>query len=113
MILYLDEHVPRAIAEGLRLRGIDVLTVQEDGLRGYPDPAVLDRATELGRVVFTQDPDFIDEANRRLRQGVPFGGVVYCHQRRLTVGSIIQELQLIATCAEPAEVENRVTYLPL
>lgn len=29
---YMDEHVPRAISVGLRLRGVDVLTAQEDGL---------------------------------------------------------------------------------
>lgn len=29
--LYMDANVPRAIAEGLRLRGVDVLTAQEDG----------------------------------------------------------------------------------
>src|SRR5207302_1334872 len=28
---YMDVHVPRAITEGLRLRGIDVVTAQEDG----------------------------------------------------------------------------------
>ena len=28
--LYMDEHVPTAITEGLRQRGIDVFTVQED-----------------------------------------------------------------------------------
>jgi hypothetical protein len=35
--LYLDEHVARAIALGLRLRGIDVLTPQEDGRRAITD----------------------------------------------------------------------------
>ncbi len=30
--VYMDEHVPKAITIGLRMRGIDVLTVQEDGL---------------------------------------------------------------------------------
>ena len=28
---YMDEHVHRAITNGLKLRNIDVLTVQEDG----------------------------------------------------------------------------------
>ena len=28
--LYMDEHVHRAITVGLRLRGVDVLTAQED-----------------------------------------------------------------------------------
>jgi Domain of unknown function (DUF5615) len=40
----MDEHVHRAITIGLRLRGIDVLTVQEDGLTATPDPLILDRA---------------------------------------------------------------------
>ncbi|MGI0488379.1 DUF5615 family PIN-like protein [Pantanalinema rosaneae CENA516] len=38
--LYMDEHVPRSITNGLRLKAIDVLTVQEDGLAGMPDLAV-------------------------------------------------------------------------
>jgi predicted nuclease of predicted toxin-antitoxin system len=55
----MDEHVPRAISVGLRLRGVDVLTAQEDGLRNTPDADLLDRATALGRVIFTQDDDFL------------------------------------------------------
>jgi hypothetical protein len=53
--LYMDVHVHRAVTEGLRLRGVEVLTAQEDGTPQYEDPALLDRATQLGRVLFTQD----------------------------------------------------------
>ena len=53
--LYMDVHVQRAISEGLRLRGIDVLTAQEDGGQRLPDPELLNRATVLGRVLFSQD----------------------------------------------------------
>ncbi len=35
---YMDEHIPKAITLGLRMRGIDVLTAQEDGKEGNPDP---------------------------------------------------------------------------
>jgi predicted nuclease of predicted toxin-antitoxin system len=69
--LYLDEHVHRAIATSLRLRGVDVLTAQEDGRRQVPDPVLLDRATELGRIMFSQDEDFLAEANRRQRERIP------------------------------------------
>ena len=34
---YLDVHVPRAIALGLRLRGVDVLTAQDDGAERLAD----------------------------------------------------------------------------
>lgn len=47
--LYMDEHVHRAITTGLRLRGVDVLTAQEDNRGNTPDPVLLDRATELQR----------------------------------------------------------------
>jgi Domain of unknown function (DUF5615) len=45
--LYMDEQVPRQITLGLRLRNIDILTVQEDDRSGLDDPEVLARATEL------------------------------------------------------------------
>ncbi len=51
--LYMDHHVPRAITTGLRLRGIDVLTAHEDGTAEMEDPALLTRATKLGRALFT------------------------------------------------------------
>jgi Domain of unknown function (DUF5615) len=53
--LYMDVHVRRAVTAGLRLRGVDVLTAQEDGNRELLDPELLGRATELGRVLFTQE----------------------------------------------------------
>ena len=58
----MDENIPIAITEGLRMRGVDVLTVQEDGLTSFPDPVVFDRAIELQRIVFSQDQDFLVEA---------------------------------------------------
>ena len=60
--LYMDEHVYRAITAGLRLREVDVLTAQEDDRRNTPDPILLDRATELGRVMSSQDEDLLIEA---------------------------------------------------
>ena len=50
--LYMDEHVPRAITIGLRLRGVDVLSVQEDNFAGKSDSELLDRAIYLNRAIF-------------------------------------------------------------
>ncbi|MFZ0548719.1 MAG: DUF5615 family PIN-like protein [Candidatus Promineifilaceae bacterium] len=67
--LYMDVHVHRAITNGLRLRGVDVLTAQEDGYRTASDAQLLDRATDLNRVLFSQDDDLLAEAkNDRLRE---------------------------------------------
>jgi hypothetical protein len=52
--LYMDQHVPRAITIGLRLRGVDVITAYEDGTSELEDSALLNRATELRRVLLTK-----------------------------------------------------------
>jgi predicted nuclease of predicted toxin-antitoxin system len=62
--LYMDHHVDAAITDGLRRRGIDVLTSREDGTDTWEDEPLLERATLLGRVLFTQDDDFLAIAHR-------------------------------------------------
>lgn len=111
--LYMDENVPRTITDGLRQRGIDVLTVQEDGRTSCPDPLVLDRATELQRVIFSQDQDFLAIAKRLQQEGVSFLGVIYARQSRVSIGDCIRDLELIAEVSKPEELANRVQYLPL
>lgn len=93
LALYMDENVHGAITTGLRLRGVDVLTVQEDDRAGLPDPLVLDRAMELERIVFTQDSDFLIQANRRQAQGLSFAGVVYGHQLLVQIGDCIRDFR--------------------
>ena len=51
----MDHHVPGPIVRGLRVRGIDVLTAFEARMHRIPDEEPLARATELGRVLVTQD----------------------------------------------------------
>jgi predicted nuclease of predicted toxin-antitoxin system len=98
---YMDVHVPSAVTHGLRLRDVDVVTAQEDGARRLADPPLLDRATELGRVLFTEDEDLLIEAARRQEQAEHFAGVIYMHQRELTIGRCISDLELIAqVCSE-------------
>jgi predicted nuclease of predicted toxin-antitoxin system len=104
--LYMDEHVHRAITVGLRLRGVDVLTAQEDGRRNTPNDVLLDRATELGRILFSQDEDLLAEAQRRQVEGRPSSGVIYAHQLRLTIGACVHNLELIAIAAELQDLAN-------
>lgn len=113
LAFYMDQHVPRAITVGLRLRGVDVLTAFEDGSSTLPDPALLDRASELSRVLFTQDDDLLTEATRRQRENIPFHGVIYAHQLRVPIGICIRDLELIATVGDPEDLVNNFMFLPL
>jgi rRNA-processing protein FCF1 len=87
----MDVNVHRAITEGLRLREVDVLTAQEDDAGRLADTALVDRATALGRVLFTQDEDLLRDAAERQQCGEACAGVVYTHQRKVTVGQGIRD----------------------
>ena len=110
--LYMDEQIDRAITEALRGRGIDVLTVQEDGHTGAPDPVVIARATELGRIIFSQDSDMLGHASSMQRHGTHFAGLAYAHPLRITIGQAIASLELLAKTSDPPDMTNRVEYLP-
>lgn len=111
--LYMDVQVHAAITAGLRRHGADVLTAQQGGSDALPDPALLDRAPALGRVLFTNDRDFLAECARRQSANEPFGGVAYAHPRKVPIGKCIDDLELIARASDPVEMANRVERLPL
>jgi len=110
---YMDHHVPRAITIGLRLRGIDVITAFEDDTGEMIDSELLDRAGEMGRVLFTQDNDLLSEVARRHKEEILFHGVIYAHQLRISIGACINDLELIAKVADPDDLINDVIFLPL
>lgn len=109
---YLDVHVPQEIADQLRSRGVDVLTVIDDGRRRSPDQQLLERATELNRVLVTEDVGFKVLAERWQARGKEFSGVIFCPSRRFSVGGLVGDLHLIAEASEPDEWRNRIEYLP-
>src|SRR6266404_7834976 len=113
MLPYMDVHVPFAITSGLRLRGVDVLTAQEDGTTQLDDDELLDRVATLGRVIFTRDVDFLKHARERQKTGAKFSGVIYAHQLKVSIGQCVADLEVIAKVNEAEDIMNRVEYLPL
>ena len=112
-LIYMDVHVPASITAGLRRRGIDVLTSQEDGATQLLDEDLLARATSLGRVLFSQNDDLLRIASEWQASATPFLGVIYSHQLGAGIGRLIQDLELVLVCCEYDELTNRVTHLPL
>jgi len=109
----MDHHVPSAVTEGLRRREVEVLTTAEDGSSRLGDEELLMRATELDRVLFTQDDDLLVVAAQWHDAGRAFAGLVYAHQLRVTIGQAVRDLELLATTLEPGDMHNRVEFLPL
>jgi Domain of unknown function (DUF5615) len=113
LALYMDVHIPMAITEALRRKGLDILRSQDDGTTRLNDALLLQRATDLKRVLFSQDQGFLKITSEWQRQRRPFSGVVCAPQQAVSLGRLADDLELILTCCELEELQDRVVYLPL
>jgi predicted nuclease of predicted toxin-antitoxin system len=104
---HLDEHISAAVAAGLRRRNIDVTTCADAGLVGATDMAHIEFAAASGRVLVTQDDDFL----RLHLQGVAHAGIAYCQQQSVSIGEMLRRVVLIHDLLSPEEMAGRVEYL--
>ena len=113
LAFYMDEHVPNPITVGLRIRAVDVLTAQEDGRRNTADSILLNRATELSRVMFSFDADMLRETTQRQQIGASFAGLIFAHPEQISVGECIRDLEIISKSGAPEDLADQIVYLPL
>jgi predicted nuclease of predicted toxin-antitoxin system len=122
--LLLDENVEKALLNvfpwresnlGLMRRhpGLDVVRVVDVGLGGRSDTEILEWAAREGRVVVSRDRATLSaEAARRIEGGKPMPGLILL-RRGVSVGRILEDLELLLATARPGELENAILYLPL
>lgn len=104
---HLDENCTRAIAHGLRRGQVDVTTTPEAGLIGALDEDQAAFARVEGRVIFTQDRDFL----RIHAGGVPHAGIAYCEKGERSIGEIVSTLMLLWEIYESEEMVGRVEFI--
>jgi len=74
---------------------------------------LLQRATELGRILVSQDEDLLREGAKWLSASKDFSGIVYAHPLRITIGQMVEDHELIARATYQAEWRGKIEYLPL
>jgi hypothetical protein len=110
---YMDHNIQGAVVEALRARGVDCITATQDAATTLDDDALLDRATQLGRVLVTHDKDFFAIHAARLSAGRQMGGIIHSLPTQITIGQLIDDLELISLASEPDELRNSLVRLPL
>ena len=85
---------------------LDIVRVQDVGLRGAEDPVILEWAANEGRLVHTHD------AYERVKRGLPLPGVIEVADD-LPLGQVIEDLLLLAEYSNKDEWESLVIDLPL
>ena len=104
---YLDENVPVVIADQLRRKGIDVITVRDIGRLGDSDENHLQRAAAMERVLCTHDQDFL----RMAAADAEHMGIVFGIQDLHTVGDWVRGLELIHAILTDEDMKNHIEYL--
>ncbi len=110
-----DENFNNDIVRGVLRRkpDLDIVRIQDVGLTGKNDPAILEWAANENRVLLTHDVATITRyAYERVRKEKFMPGVleVDCDS---PIGDVIEDILLIDECSFEGELENQVRYLPL
>jgi hypothetical protein len=103
----LDEHIPAAVAAGLRQKNIEVATVQELGRGGLSDSDQLDFALDDGWVLITFDSDFLSIA----RESIEHAGIVWSSERKYSIGQLVRALALIHAVLDMEAMKGHVEFL--
>lgn len=104
---FMDQHIPWAVSQGLRHRGVDVLTAQDGERCSRPDAEQLEFATADERVMVTFDPDYLALHAR----GVEHAGIAWCEERKYTIGQLVHALFLVYSVLTRDDMRNHVEYL--
>ncbi len=96
-----------AVTRGLRARGADVLTAQDAGSCGLPDPDQLAFATADERVMVTFDTDYL----ALHYAGTQHAGIAWCEEQKYDIGDLLRALLLIHGVFNRDDMRNHLEYL--
>ena len=99
---------------GLRRREprIDILTAEEGGVIGLPDPEVLVRASTTDRILLSHDSQTMPLHFSPHVESQTCAGLILVEQN-LPLGEMIEELLLIWSATDHAEWQNCIDFVPL
>ncbi len=115
LALAADENFNNNIVRGLlrRRSDLDIVRIQDVGVSGADDPAVLEWAAQEARILLTHHVATITlHAYERVRAGKLMPGVFEV-SRNVPIAVAIEDILLLAECSLDGEWEGQVRYLPL
>jgi hypothetical protein len=110
-----DENLDGSILHGLLLRrpNLDIKRIQDVGLSGYEDPAILEWVAREGRILVTHDKKTMtDFAYERVQAGKPMPGV-FAIRPKARIGTVIEDILILVELSSNDEWNNLVCYVPL
>lgn len=107
-----DGRVYRALLR--ELPELDIVRVQDAGLRTAEDPDVLAWAATEGRILLTHDRRTMTGfAYQRVTTGLPMPGVFVIRNRPNQIGQMVEAILVPVLCSEQEEWKDQVQFLPI
>jgi hypothetical protein len=113
--LLIDENFNGRILRGVkaRLPQIDYVLVKQLGMSGFPDLELLRWAARENRVMVTHDKKTMTHwVKDCLKKRERIAGVIIV-PKQMAIGRAISDLEIMLECLSPAELKDRIEYLPL
>lgn len=108
-----DENIEGHLVKGLLSKNpnLDVIRVQDVGLRTAADPLLMDWAGRNNRILITHDISTISPlVYERIAAGQPLPGIIFI-QTGMALGIVIRKILQIAATDQPEAWSGRVEYL--
>ena len=105
--LYFDENMPEAVATQLASHGIDVLTTQKAKRCGTDDLEQLRFAASIGRVICSQDKDFLTLAKTH----PVHCGIVFVQHKSQEFGAMYKALRQLHNKETAGSMNNSLRFV--
>jgi len=92
---FTDKHIPKAVTEQLRKRGVDILRCEDVGMDMASDSELLEFATQENRALISFDKDFPLRHDEWQRSGKHHAGIFHLAgslQGEKNIGKLVVEL---------------------
>lgn len=111
--LYFDADAQKgSLVSALRLRGVDVETANEAGLRDASDPEQLAHAATQERVLYSFNVrDFMILHHAYLAEGKTHAGIILAQQQRYNVGEQMRRLLKLVQMNSAERLQNTIEFL--
>lgn len=113
--LLADENLDLSIVVGLKrlMSDVDIVRVQELGLRGISDPELLEWAANEDRILITHDVNTVTAAlNQRIKSGLSSPGVIIV-RKLAPIGLSIRDLHVMLEASTPDDLRDQVSFIPI
>lgn len=111
--LYLDEDsMDRSLTRALLARGLDVTSVRDTKMAGYPDAQQLEYATAQERVLYSSNVrDFHQLHHQYMEARRSHSGIILVSQQRFSIGEQLRRILTLVSSLSAEAMKDRLEFL--